>query len=289
MHSGSAVGRVERRSNETPPLISIRAGNGLGDALYLQSVVRHLVEKGENVEVCTAWPDVFLPLKGRIQVSEFRRERINRLAHYTNRKMIAGTDQFKDSCLAAGIMEPVDLRLDWSVQNLDLVQRVSCTHRPVIAVQLPRAPMNRSDGFGSSLLPNCNVIQRAIDRIGKRAVFVQIGSGEPLFSFRGIDLDLANQTSVTDLIDVGCAADGFLGYVSYIVPLAESLNKPALLIWSRKGLESQEPRRDFIRAITPRKILHRETSRAIIDDCSEVEFAGAVNAFCEQIRRPGTI
>lgn len=257
---------------------------GLGDALYLQSIVRHLVERGEKVEVCTAWPDLFLPLQGKIQVSGFRRDRINRLAHYTNRKMIAGTDQFKDSCLAACIMEPVDLRLDWTPQNIELVLQLRGVGRPVIAVQLPRAPMNRLDGFGASLLPNCNVIQRVIDRIGKRAYFVQIGSGEPLFSFGGIDLDLANKTSVTDLIDIGYSSDGFLGYVSYIVPLAESLSKPALLIWSRAGLNSQEPRRDFIRAITPKKILHRDSSRAIVDDCSEQEFAGAVHAFLEQVR-----
>lgn len=289
MHSGSAVGRTERREAQAGPLTSIRAGMGLGDALYLQSIARHLLKREYALEVCTAWPDIFLPLRDQIVISEFRRDRIARLAHYTDRKRTPGTDQFQDCCIRAGIQEPVDLRLDWLPQNIELVLQLRAVGKPVIAVQLPRAPMNRTDGFGASLLPNCNVIQRVIDRVGRRAFFVQIGSGEALYRFDGIDLDLANKTSVTELIDVGYAADGFLGYVSYIVPLAESLGKPALLIWSRAGLDSQEPRRDFIRAITPKKILHRETSRAIIDDCSEVEFAGAVHALCEQIRGSVTV
>lgn len=283
MHSGSALGRIERREAQARTLISIRAGMGLGDALYLQSIVRHLLKRGNKLEVCTAWPDVFRPVKSQIILSEFRRERITRVAHYTDRKRISGTDQFQDCCLRAGIPEPVDLRLDWEPLNLDLVRGLRYKLRPIVVVQLPRAPMDRTDGFGADLLPNCGVIQRAIDMIGNRAYFVQVGSGAPLYRFSGIDLDLANKTSVTDLLDVGYAADAFLGYVSYIVPLAESLKKPALLIWSRKGLNSIEPRREFIRSITPQKILHRESSRAVIDDCSQAELAGAVHGLCDQI------
>lgn len=267
-------------------MISIRVASGLGDSLYLQSIARYLVEKGHDVEVCSDWPDVFLPLKGRIKVSPFRRDNITRSAHYSMRKKTPGTDQFQDCCIAAGIRDPVDLRLDWKPINLALVARVKSSGRPVVAVQLPRKPMNRPDNFGADLLPDCNVIQRAIDLIGNRAYFVQIGSGEPLFKFSGIDIDLSNQTSVSDLIDAAWAADAFLGYVSFIVPLAESLGKPALLVWSRRGLNSNEPRREFIRSITPQKILHRKSSRFVIDDCSGAELAEAVNALCGQIRSP---
>lgn len=48
------------------------------------------------------------------------------------------------------------------------------------------------------------------------------------------------------------------------MPLAESFDRPALFVWSRRGLRSP---RAFISQITPNKILHkRETSRHVIDD-----------------------
>jgi hypothetical protein len=57
--------------------------------------------------------------------------------------------------------------------------------------------------------------------------------------------------------------DGVLGYCSFILAAAESLNKPCLMVWSRKGLESKDL---YIRQITPQKIIEHETTKFIIDD-----------------------
>lgn len=260
---------------------SIRCGSGLGDSLYLQAVVRHLVRKGEKIEACSDWPDVFLPLNGKVTVSPFRRQNVDIKAHYVYRKHEPRTDQFEDVCIRAGIREPVDCRLDWKPVNTALVDQIRKLS-PVVAVQLPRTPMDRKDGFGLELLPDCNTIQRVIDRIRNHARIVQVGKGAPLHHFTGIDLDLANRTSVAELIDVAWAADAMLGYVSFAVPLAESLNKPALFVWSRKGTQSQH---DFIKQVTPRKILHRESSLSVFDDCSEQELSGAADALLATIRR----
>jgi hypothetical protein len=146
--------------------------------------------------------------------------------------------------------------------------------KPVVCVQLPRAPFGRSDGYGLELLPDCRTIQRAIDELNGRAFVVQIGSGAPLFRFSGIDLDLSDKTSVCDLLDVAWASDAFLGYCSFIVPLAESLNKPALLVWSRKGLNSPH---QLVRQITPQKIFFRPSSRFVMDDCSPAQLSKAVD------------
>jgi hypothetical protein len=267
-------------------MISIRCGAGLGDAIYLQSVARHLVERGHKVEACCDWPDVFLPLGGKVTVSPFRRKPIDRLAHYSQRRAIAGTTQFEDCCIQAGIREAVDLRLDWQPVNVDLLSRLRASDKPVIVVQMPRAPFGRTDGYGMEFLPNCRRIQDAIERLCGRAFLVQIGNGERQFRFDGIDLDLADRTSVSDVIDVGYAADGFLGYCSFIVPLAESFSKPALLVWSRKGLNS---RHDVVRTMKPTKILHRPSSRWVMDDCSDDELTGAVNALCDAIRVPAAV
>lgn len=255
---------------------SIRGGAGLGDAIYVAAVARHIIQtRGERLKVCTAWPEVFKPLGDAAQIAPFTRQGITFLAHYSARKGIAGTTQFQDCCIAAGIREPVDFRLDWKLEDQDLAARLRAPGKPIICVQLPRSPMGRKDGFGADLLPNCKRIQQAIDLIGGRATKVLIGGGQPLFTFRGIDIDLSNQTSVSQVLDIASVAHGFLGYVSFFVPLAESFEKPALFVWSRKGLKAGTV---YVRSITPTKVLHRSSSRAVIDDCQEQELADAVEA-----------
>lgn len=241
----------------------IRSGMGLGDSLYLQPVVRHLVNQGQRLEVCSEWPDVFRPLGDKVRIDRFSRQNIQILAHYSLRKGRTDTNQFEDCCLQAGIKEPVEFRLDWQPVNHGLIASVRRSWKPILCVQLPRNPMGRTDGFGKELMPDCRVIQQAIDKLRERYFVVQVGAGKPIYEFAGIDLDLANKTSVSDLIDVAYASDLFLGYCSFMVPLAESLSKPAVLVWSRKGLKSSQP---FIRRITPKKILHRKSSRWLVDD-----------------------
>lgn len=265
-------------------MTSIRGGMGLGDALYVQAVARHLVGR-ERVEVCTKWPDVFRPLAG-VTLSPFRRDRISRLAHYSLRRAVRETDQFEDCCLQAGLTIDVPLRLDWRVVNGDLIARVKgkAAGRPIVLLQLPRAPMDRKDGYGDELVPDLGVIQAVIDRLrGQGAFVVQAGAGVPLHRFTGVDLDLANATSVCELLDLASAADAFLGSVSFIVPLAESLERPVLVVWSRRGLQSKN---EIIRWLTPAKVLHGPRSRAVMDDAPGVEIVAAADALCEPIRRP---
>jgi hypothetical protein len=261
---------------------SIRAGSGLGDSLYLQSVARHLAARGEQLLVRSDFPDVFRPLAGKVAVAPFTRLGVDIVAHYTTRKGSPGTDQFQDACINAGIREQVELRLDWQVQNRALVDRVQrqAAGRPIVCLQLARAPMARTDGFGKELLPDCRVIQRIVDRVGEGAFVVLVGSGQSLFKFEGVGLDLSGQTSVADLIDVASIASGFVGYVSFIVPLAESLGKPALLVWSARGLRA--PLR-YVRQVTPQKVLHGQTCSWVMDDWEEKKLAEAVDAFRRKV------
>lgn len=276
------VGHAPRRAFAqcSPRTLAIRGGNGLGDAIYVQSIARYFADRGHAVEVCTRYPDVFLPLADRIAISPFRRDHIDKLAHYTARKRIAGTDQFRDCCIMCGIAEPVALDLGWTVQNGDLTKRVLRQRRPVVVVALPRAPMGRSDGFGKELLPDCGVIDRLIAMMASRYTVVQVGSGEALYRYRGIDMDLANRTTVSDVIDVVSVADAVLGYCSFLVPMAEAMNRPGLFVWSRRGLLARNP---FVSGVTPQKVFHRDSSRAIVDDASDRDIAGALDGFCRQI------
>lgn len=265
-----------RRHSQTNR-ISVRGGSGFGDALYVQAVARHLVEQGCKVEACSNYPDVFWPLREHCAASGFRRN-ATLIAHYSMRRRMLGTDQFQDCCIQAGLVGAVDLRLDWETRSPALVGMVlaAARGRSIVVALLPRKPMARTDGVFDVLLPDCRVLQRVIDRARARGAFVvQVGAGAPLFKFRGIDLDLANRTQgARDVIDVVHAADACIGYISFMVPLAESLNKSMLAVWSRRGLEAGNP---FIARLTPQKVVHKkDLVRTVVDDCSEVELDDGV-------------
>jgi hypothetical protein len=258
------------------PKLSIRGGNGLGDAIYVHSVVRHFVLKGHEVEVPTRWPDVFSQLP--VKTSKFRRENITNLAHYTTRKGVKGTSQFQDVCINAGVHEPIPFELAWKPTNLELYERVRSFKKPVIAVALPRNPMGRTDGFGKEILPTRAGYQAVIDAIAGRAHIVMVGAGAAVYKLAGVDLDLTGKTTVKELFDVACAADGFVGFCSYFVPLAESQNKPALFVWSRRNLSASL---HYVRQITPQKVLHRASSQWVFDDGAVEEIKRAADKFCE--------
>lgn len=269
---------------------SIRGGAGLGDAIYVAGVVRHLLARGDALEICTKFPDVYRQMQGRYRLAPYRRAPVDIVAHYTGRRDKVGTSQFADCCITAGLRSDLEFRLDWKPQNLDLIARLRGAGKPIIVVQMPRAPFARDDGYGVEFLPDVCIIQRAIDMLAGRAFVVQIGQGKPerfdgqmlvpFEGYHGIDLDLANRTSVCDVMDIGITAHGFLGQCSFIIPLAECFGKPAQIVWSRRGLKSPH---HVIRQMTPQKVLHRATSRAVIDDCSDEELRAAIDVLCDQV------
>ena len=251
---------------------SIRGGMGLGDAIYVQAVARYLVARGERLEVCTAWPDVFAPIAHAVQFAEFRRQRIDVLAHYSARKGSARR-QFEDVCDAAGLPETAPLAIDWS-RTSDISDRVRSPDRPMILVGMPRPPMARIDGFGKELMPERAALEAALSGIRGRAQVVMVGAGEPLYRFN-VDLDLSNRTTVPELFDLAMAADGFLGWVSYLLPLAEVFSKRAFFVWSTRGLRAGHT---YVRQITPAKIIFKpETTKSIFDSAplEEIERASA--------------
>jgi hypothetical protein len=256
---------------------TMRGGRGLGDTIYLQSIARHMTENGTTrMRVASDYADVFLPLGRRVQVIPFTRTGVEIVAHYVSRKAMAGTSQFTDMCIQVGIRKPIDLRLDWKPTDTEVMQRIKAkaSGRPVVCVQLPRAPMGRIDGFGADLLPCPTAMQAIVHELGKHFAVMQVGSGRALYHLRGIDIDLANQTSVSQMIDAASQADVFFGYPSFIIPLAESLGKPGLFLWSRAGLKSLQP---FIAQITPEKLLHKPgLSRAIMDNATPEQIHAAV-------------
>lgn len=258
---------------------TIRCGRGLGDALYLQGVVRHLVEEeGANLHVLTDWPEVFKPLEGRVQIMPFTRNNVDIIAHYTLRKHYKSTTQFKDCCVQAGITKNIDFRLDWKPTKKHIINTIKAQagDRKILLVEMVREPMNRADGFAMELLPKFEVMQATLDRLKEHYFTVLVGKGKSKYEYTGIDLDLRDKTDTEDLINAASIADALFGYCSFFVPLAESLDKKAMFVWSKKGLNSME---QFIRTITPQKILHKKSSHHIVDNWTEEQMTESIDDF----------
>lgn len=116
--------------------------------------------------------------------------------------------------------------------------------------------MQRDDGFFDVLKPDLDVFKRELDKIKLPRVYV--GKEKPL-----VDVDYHPETSISDIVDIASLASEFFGQVSFIVPLAECFDKKLTCIWSSRGLKSDNW---VINGITPRKILTKPTSKAILDE-----------------------
>ena len=229
----------------------IRGGSGFGDALYVQPVAKYYCQK-EALEVCTDWPTVFSCL--RVNIAPFSRQNIDYLAHYSKRKE-ENTTQFEDCCLQAGVNpKRVDYSLDWTPKKDHGLPK------EYVLVGLPRTPMDRTDGFGRELLPEKCGFEAALAHYDLPVVL--IGKGAPAYDLK-VDYDFTQKTTVSDVLDLACNATALIGQCSYIIPLAESFDKPLIAVWSAKGLLSDEK---YVARITPKKILHKPTSRYLMDD-----------------------
>ena len=118
------------------------------------------------------------------------------------------------------------------------------------------------------------VQDKRVDAV-KEAILLE-HKGKALYEYQGIDLDLRDKTDTEDLINAAYISDAMFGYCSFFVPLAESLNKKALFVWARKGLISNE---QFIRTITPQKILHKKSSLHIVDNWEDEQITEVIDEF----------
>lgn len=245
----------------------IRGGAGLGDSIYLRVIAEHFKAEGHDVTVCSDYPDVFAG--AGVKVEAFRRNNIDRLCHYTVGKTNPETTQFEDMLASGGIHVGVDLRFDWTIRNQKLVDklRTAAAGRPIVLVHGGRNPMNRSDGFGRELMPTERGFAIALKVLAEwsGAFLVRIGKGSDVYHLgRYIHADLNDQTSVTDLFDLGKTCDGVIAQVSYAVPLAECFDRPLMVVWAAAGIAPGVHM--YVQQIVPRKILQKPTSTFCWDD-----------------------
>lgn len=238
--------------------IRMRGGAGVGDSIYLRPIAEHFAASGMGVTVLSDYPDIFIGAAG-VHVEPFTRQGVTVLAHYATRRESAFT-QFEDMCRAAQI-EPVPLRFDWPVRNATLTAEAArrARGRPIVIVHGGREPFGRTDGLGLRMVPDRGAFDAALAAL--RGCFtVGIGKADRIYDIP-VEWDLHGQTTVSDLLDLGHAADGVLAQCSFAVPLAEVFDKPLLTVWSAAGIAAP----GIIGQVTPQKILHKATSTYVMD------------------------
>jgi hypothetical protein len=237
----------------------IRGGSGLGDSIYLRPLVEQLIADGEQVTVCSNYPDVFIGTGATVE--PFGRNNIQVLAHYTAGKSDPATNQWQDICRSARMT--AELRFAWIVRNTALADklRTRAFGRKIILVHGGRAPMGRTDGFGAELLPDAQAFDAVLRELGD-CMLVRIGNGAELYPLP-TEINLNGSTSVSDVLDVGRICDGVVAQCSFAIPLAEAFDKPLLIVWAARGLVAREA---YVRQITPQKVLSKPSSTFVMDD-----------------------
>jgi hypothetical protein len=235
--------------------------------------VDYFVDIGEQVTVCSDYPDVFIDSGAKVEA--FARNGIDVLGHYVNGKQNPHTTQWQDVCNSAGVNVP--LEFDWHVKNRAMVERVwkQANGKPVLLVHGGRLPMNRTDGFGKELLPKREAFDCALDVL-RDCFAVHIGSVDQVYPI-ACDLDLRGKTSVSDLLDLAVSCDGMVAQCSFAVPMAECFDKPLLAIWAAHGMQSNM--HPYVKAITPSKILCKATSQYVVDDWEKEQIQEQAIAF----------
>lgn len=244
--------------------LEIRGASGLGDAVYVYPVAEYYKARGYDVVVRTKYPDVFSPLN--IKTIPFNKNpKADIVATYSNRKANK-TNQLEDVLINARLPQNYPFKINWTIKNKFLVNRVreQTKGKKICVLSMPHQPFARPDTYGDKLKPDFKLIQKAIGFLKRKGwAFVMVGRGACVARLNNIDMDMRNKTTVSDSFDIFSIADGFMGQVGHIVPIAEIFNKPLFTLFSRAGLRSPDA---FIRGITGEKVLSGEKSIYAIDD-----------------------
>lgn len=246
-------------------MIQLRASKGLGDAIYMRAIALHLRDRGESVEVFTAWPDVFsdlgVPVRALAHASGEEDWRYAKPCLHC--RIVSGMDAFSMACLQAGVDGPVALRIGWSVRNVALADKVrsAAGGRPVLVYQPPKLARNLNETLSR---PRAEAYREALASVARGHFVIRLGHPSYTEATRlACDLDLFGSVSVTDAIDVCAIADHIFCEPSYMLAAAEALEKPYTCVFSRRAVDSG---RTYISNLTPTRLCHKPRLMTAIFD-----------------------
>ena len=226
----------------------LRGNSGFGDSLYLYAIAKYYASIGDDVNVMTSYPMVFDSIKNINCISFNRRGFVDVDACYCKYKYDNTTNQWQDICKAAGI-EYIEFGIDKPEK------KITSPYICVIAEYMPMG-LDRC----SELSPDHNYIQEIINHYKDSYEIVLIGRGSTNYS--GIDHD-CRDIGYNDLKSVVYNSCMLLCQQGWGTAMAEGLDVPLCVVWSHKGLLSDNR---FLSSITPNKIFSKKTSIAIIDN-----------------------
>ena len=244
-------------------MIKLTSAKGLGDAIYLRAIVLHLLERGETpIAVFTFWPAAFadLPILVRSPDEQTGTEGLIQ-ASYLLRDHTTG-DQFTMACERAGLDPIPPLVMNWRVCNPALVEavRVAAQGRGIFMFQPPKLVNNAEQ---EELRPSRSAFERYVDEW--RGHF-RIKVGHPAFTEEGnapCELDLYGKTSIHDVFDLGTIAAMCFGESSFLLIMAEAMDRPFTCMFTRRGLDSDYER---VRNVRPDRIFHKQHLASVVYD-----------------------
>lgn len=202
----------------------------------LRAIVLHLKDE---ITVFTQWPDVFSDLPITIKpLSELSQYPDTRFASTNGRQEIPeGSSDFLERCKRAGIDESVEFRMEWPVQNPDLVNQIrdKANGRRIFIYQPLKMARNEEQKI---LRPDTLAYKKFIE---EHSDCYRIKLGHPPYVDSNNDLpcelDLFGKAFIKDSFDVGTIGDVFFGESCFVIQMGEALNKPCILMRSVRAMK----------------------------------------------------
>lgn len=247
--------------------IEIRGPSGIGDAIYMNSIVQEFARRYDKVLMRTKYPEIFKYCE-RVEPIKFTKGGADKEFNYGGkRRADQTTTQWQDLLMTAGLPLSVPYKTAWKIHNKDIENEIrqKTKEKKIFVLSVPHTPFDRLDKFGLSLIPNYKKFIPVLSYAKENNYFIiQIGKGKCLYDFGNlIDLDLKNKTTISGIMDLGMIGDVFLGQCGFILPLAEGYKKAVFIILARKGLNSNT---EFLRNITGKKVCSTDKSFWVADD-----------------------
>lgn len=243
--------------------IILRLPAGFGDSIYDIAIVKELRHQFPEIKIRTRHPSLFTWMDG-VTAEPWRKHGEDITAHYSGRKQETQTNQWQDLLISCRLDHGIPFVVDWKIHNQGIIDKVKnlAAGKPVCIVTTPHLVFGRSDGYGHELTPKWDRYDEIVKSMSGRVFFVEVG----LIKMRGVpgcDLSLVGKASDTDTLDLASSCDFVLGQHGYAIPLAEAFDKPLFVIYSDRGLRSNDP---YIRYCTAKKTFSKTTSRFAVDN-----------------------
>ncbi len=198
--------------------MNVRCQLGLGDAVYAFPIVKELAKKS-HVKVLTKYPEVFKDLSNMSCVDEM--DSYDIYLKYTREP---GLNQYDEMCRRARIRPA--FKFTYKSDNVESMKALGQGKSICVVKEPCAAHMNKQKGnFSAS--PKVGEFQEWINLNASKYHYISVGKSE-VFKKRlsGIDLDLNDVLTVSQLLQLCVAADAFATQIGHLVPIAQGLGKP---------------------------------------------------------------